>query len=437
MTASQRVFALVQWTTVAAMAACGNTGAGAPADVNVGEADAGAGADAANEAKVGDQTMEMASGDATGGPDASADTGSATIPPGYCGVGGTSGVPMPSADFFPAFYEAYCARMVECFPIWFGEWQGAIDACAAQPSQLPWAEGRGNGYDSSKAGLCLQAIRKQACAKILGKHPPVCQATFRGKGAAPGSPCAVANDCESGWCNEALAGSCGECSELPRAKGQNCDINVQCACDLSCLSGVCALAQSAGDGDPCLDDDHCKLGSICEIQGFGVPSVCSPKSKLGEPCSENGHCEGSLACLRGAQDGGKCRAPSGVGAPCGDILEKGCKPGLVCATLYDKATSVKKTKCLPVKNLGDACESGFQCGGATAACIDGTCAIKSGVGGKCSGGWMSECMDGLTCVAGTCTKTLGKLGSCSAALGAECLSKLPCVAGKCAELVCK
>ncbi|MEE2757982.1 MAG: hypothetical protein VYA30_15095 [Myxococcota bacterium] len=82
-----------------------------------------------------------------------------------------------------------------------------------------------------------------------------------------------------------------------------------------------------GDGQPCVDDTHCS-STLC-LGASTCSGICSPRSGLGQPCSDacigQCECEPNLIC-----DQGLCRRPQQVGTACN--RESVCEGAPVFAT---------------------------------------------------------------------------------------------------------
>jgi hypothetical protein len=148
----------------------------------------------------------------------------------------------------------------------------------------------------------------------------------------------------------------------------------------------------------------------------GSAPVCDPSLGLC-PCSDDGACEGELACVDGlCIDPCEFSYQCGSGKVCangacveGCDVESPCSPGYTC----DKDICV-----LDPQN--PECTSAADCGGAPAVCSDGLCSLG------CSSS--AECEDGEVCdvAAGACIDDPSPTPACSTT--ADCVGVQLCLA---------
>lgn len=209
-------------------------------------------------------------------------------------------------------------------------------------------------------------------------------------------------------CTSALdAASCGElldhvfpaaCQLLPgpRANGQPCSSNAQCATTRCAYGagracGMCTLL--GGIGDPCAADVDCSNGAICGGNSCRVPGV------LGASCDAAQRCAYPLACAAG-----RCVVALGLGAACSFAADS--------CSRYDGLFCGSSSKCEPWLSgtSGQACN---QTRNGWAACSGGSTCLETGEGDTCLGpledGDVCDplhgpyCLAPAQCLGGICT----------------------------------
>src|SRR5262249_25587381 len=74
------------------------------------------------------------------------------------------------------------------------------------------------------------------------------------------SPCAAANGCSVGACNEGAK----TCSATPGNNGAPCDDGNVCTVNTTCLNGACVGGQPVNEGMPCDDGSPCTSNTTCQ-----------------------------------------------------------------------------------------------------------------------------------------------------------------------------
>jgi hypothetical protein len=116
--------------------------------------------------------------------------------------------------------------------------------------------------------------------------------------------------------------------------GQECTAASDCAPNLVCAGGACALEGSVGLGGPCWASRDCAAGLFCQPQAdpTATAGVCAPAGDgdVGDPCATGAECQKGLVCqLFGF--GGTCQQAGNadLGESCTGLLD--CIAGLACA----------------------------------------------------------------------------------------------------------
>jgi hypothetical protein len=284
-----------------------------------------------------------------------------------------------------------------------------------------------------------------------------------------GNDCTTGDACSAGLCFGKPSCSCTEDKE--------CDDKDACTFD-TCNQGVCqfdaASDNPCDDGDACTQDDKCFEGKckpgtakICDDNNACTTDKCVPG--LGCVAGFNADvCDDGNACTQGdACSYGKC-----LGTPfCECKADADCNDGLDCT---DDACVAGKCASKPAGNgkacndgnsctVDDTCQSGECLPGKAKACDDqnpcttDACDVKTGnctttpnttpcndndfctsndacKEGKCQGGGVTNCDDGMQCTNDSCDPGSGcgnspKSGSCED--GNPCTEGDYCGTGEC------
>jgi uncharacterized membrane protein YgcG len=229
-----------------------------------------------------------------------------------------------------------------------------------------------------------------------------------------GTPCALASDCQSGFCADGVccnsacnAGPCDACSFTAGAAA----------------NGTCVLltGPACNDGDGCTQSDTCQAG-VCT----GGPAViCAPP----DPCHNAGTCDPVKGCISTAKpDGAAC----GDGDACtqGDTCQAGVCTGGVAVVCTALDTCHVPGKCDPATGV---CTNLVKPD--TAACDDGNACTQADtcLGGVCKGANPIDCAAADECHgAGTCDSKTGVCSTMAKPDGAPCAGGT-CNAGICAS----
>jgi hypothetical protein len=226
-------------------------------------------------------------------------------------------------------------------------------------------------YDSLAAATCFSQVAHQAACAVSASAP-TCALVFTGT-APTGDGCFANDECASRLCGNYTSP------------------------DTCCARGTC-LPRLAANA-PCTANDHCIDGYGCTAARAGVTGSCQPLAAAGQPCTSQVECEPALQCDRAGS--GTCTATLGIGAPC-QASGPSCDR---IASFCDEASGTCQAR-LPV---GAACRATGQ--DATsgcvryAACVDGICAEKPGLGEACQipdGGDAAQACRAGRCTNGTC-----------------------------------
>jgi hypothetical protein len=169
-------------------------------------------------------------------------------------------------------------------------------------------------YFPEKVGACLDRLSSRSCEQFAeslystpnpyypynspyyaGTVPPsafACDDLFAPV-QGPGELCQADQDCREGFCVATL-GADKRCQALAQV-GQACPsypVNVRCAPDLYCASGICR--QIGKEGDTCYDTysaTACESGLTCASGVYPAASTCKPKLADGSACTLAVNCK--------------------------------------------------------------------------------------------------------------------------------------------------
>lgn len=177
--------------------------------------------------------------------------------------------------------------------------------------------------DSTEASECkaLKAmgdacIVNDACAAGLYCHEQTCQPLSAMKPAssaalAQGEACNVYASRPAPSCEASLlcvgvdpASGDGTC-DSPRASGESCFVDVECAGALSCLGRDAVTMQLGTCGEREEIGERCTVNDGCK-SGYCASGVCAAKKKAGEACVQ-----GDGSCETRCSDSGVCEEPGG------------------------------------------------------------------------------------------------------------------------------
>jgi hypothetical protein len=316
--------------------------------------------------------------------------------------------PAPSHDVPTA--AAFCAAVMSGEAELIGRCFDATPEYVAAMKALPFvdcaelvpfvAAGR-IAYDPQRGATCAAFFSGQSCAEAVwdGEGGGLdCARVFRGT-VAPGSACAVWDECADGYCDTTAA-----------------------------CQGTCVAYRAAGE--TCAPTDLCAPGLACDSDGTGT-CVAPSYPGLGEPCGRFWPgCAPGLFC-----DGGTCAAQVASGSClAGDLV---CAAGTTC--VRDSYLNPTRAECVPFATVGEACGAwtGVCSFGAWCDASSGTCAAAPPLGGSCGGA--VTCLPGAFCdtAAGACRAALGPGATCTRR--DQCASGLACDlagSGTCAPTAC-
>jgi hypothetical protein len=272
---------------------------------------------------------------------------------------------------------AYCGRLQSCSMIAIQVRYGNVATCQAlwKTQCLLSNHAPSVGTTAALQAACTEALAGWDCSAFLVTQatPPACVPP---PGALPnGAPCAVRQQCQSGFCDFAPGQRCGTCGTPPSAGA-------------SCVSTSCSLGFSCGGA---------------------APVTCQPAGLLGQPCGLSIPCIGGLVCLGGSTTTmGTCKPPATMSdAPCAfDATGNTCDPDLGLACNAGKGTC----QSLVLKPPGEGCavvgDQWVQC--SAGSCVRGVCVARPALGAPCELGGVScippaECITADGGTTGTCT----------------------------------
>ncbi|MFZ5890673.1 MAG: hypothetical protein ACOY0T_06445 [Myxococcota bacterium] len=189
-------------------------------------------------------------------------------------------------------------------------------------------------------------------------------------------------------------------SACQAASAEACRLKQQAFCqalvptDFSDAKGA-ACIKAVGDAYKDADLTGAELKTVLEL-GAPCNAIIRGPSGQGETCTGDRNCDATkgLSCvLRGGSTSGTCQVPElvGPGQRC-SALQQVCGEGFYCDT----------KNCIAVKELGESCTSGYECGSAALCSNDGACVAKLALGMACN--VADECASGV-CYSVNGTKT--------------------------------
>jgi hypothetical protein len=238
-----------------------------------------------------------------------------------------------------------------------------------------------NGKTVALVEACTQAYAGWACTDYLNDEniPPACQQATGSF--TNGTVCAVAGQCQTGFCATAPGASCGTCTPLPAA-GASCAQLTTCGAGLTCTSDTMTCVPLAAEGAACGKGAPCGAGLSCvgadaatNTQGACQAAVetsgatCDPTLKTGPTCDRNA----GLVC-NGASTTCQAIVLAAAGQPCGDVGSQtatcstegicvgasGTTPGTCTAAAADGAVCDAATSCIePGRCVGSSGDSGI------------------------------------------------------------------------------
>jgi hypothetical protein len=277
-----------------------------------------------------------------------------------------------------AYAYAYCGRLQACSPTALQLRYPTIASCEAtfRAVCLNAATVPSTGSTPATVEACIAALPGWACSDFLYSQntPPGCQEASGSR--ANGSPCAVRQQCQSGYCGFAPGAACGTCAAMPQA-GDSCAAT-QCPPGLTCVQPSATCVAYAEVGAACGGAQPCNDGLTCVGATSTSTGMCqSGTQTLGGACAFGGAgCDVFAALSCNAMSGTCVTAPLGVaGAACGEVENQ---------TAYCIAGTCPRGNCVASAAVGEACDlaDGPPCLG-TARCIvtgdsgtSGTCQIN-------------------------------------------------------------
>ena len=296
-----------------------------------------------------------------------------------CGGGG--GV---SAEDYPdALADARCKNLVAC------EGQPDSSTCAdslvfagndLETILADIASGKVK-YDESQAKKCLDEVKAAGCSfdGFQNGTDSACNHVFTGT-VAMGGACFTDVECAGG-------ASCAQTD-------QNCDPST------ACCAGTCGAPEPApvAIGGACSDSSGCQGAAFCKApaSGSGMGTCTALLTTEGAPCEDLDACVDPMYCDLDFQTFmGVCTKAAASGATCDNSTLLPCADGRD----YCDATTMK---CVRAADVGAACPDGVDCVG-YAACVNGTCVAKPGLGGTCVVDQDPSCLGTLECTGGKCT----------------------------------
>jgi hypothetical protein len=354
---------------------------------------------------------------------------------------GTTGEAIALAEFFDLAEAAYCGWAVRC-----GAFAEAADCRAVEffetiyPPRL-LAEARLDGGDGGQAVEYLLASAEAGRLVFDAEAAATCLAYVEARGCeVPGSY--VAEEAEAAGkaaCDAILRGTTvenGPCllsAECAPQDGRTMVCGFDPTCSDGCCIGGCRPLAALPIGTPCNFNSRCEAGSYCAFDSdTGMFTVCTAKQPIGGACQGNDECVADAYCDFSA---GECLALGGVGEPCADFGDGGCKPGLYCAD----PGYLGDGRCHEFAPLGGACLADWYlgCGPLGSVCDlqAEQCVVAPGPGEACPSGTcgLTSSCDWNT---GTCV-ALGREGEPCGYESLRCAGALQCDGWDPAEARCR
>ena len=184
-----------------------------------------------------------------------------------------------------------------------------------------------------------------------------------------GAPCAIVEQCQSGFCALPNNHACGTCQPIPVA-GASC-ATAGCPAGLSCQAGTCVAYGLVGAA--CSSTQPCNEDLACAPSATPGSNVCQPSvATMGASCSFTG-----LAC---------------------DLTL-----GLTCNAMTSQCETVQVVQ--PGQACGIVAYQNVLCAGG--ACVHGTCVANIPEGGACDTTNGVECFPSARCIVTTDGGTQG------------------------------
>jgi len=197
--------------------------------------------------------------------------------------------------------------------------------------------------------------------------------------------------CASGLCARGLRCASDLICRVPRAPGELCSTDGDCASPLVCRSDCqldpmcrnrCVVRPTSQSGLACgIDTFSCGEGTLCHMS---TRRECGPSA---------GRCLSDLDCpvdeVCGRMGFQQCSPLPALGEYCGDRFQ--CRTGLACEP--------RSFTCVVAPGLGETClglEFGFQQCAPGLTCRGSVCAARGGLGEACSFG-LDSCEGDLGC----------------------------------------
>jgi hypothetical protein len=283
----------------------------------------------------------------------------------------------PLAKACDSAAKAACARVSSCSSRFLIDFlYGDSATCEARSSASCYAATSANGSQWTADGVdtCAGQYSAYPCQKFFeGSAPPAC---IVDGSLAEGAPCAVADQCASGYCSADHVTACGTCQSAPPL------------------------------GHTCRVDADCGRGRACVKASGAATGVCADWVALSQPCDTKRPCAPGLSCV-GAND------PTP-----GTCMNAGSSTFTAC-----DATAATKPGCDPL--LGLVCVSGM-CKKVTENAAGQTCGLVSASFYSCKAG--AACIKSSPMNAtGICTAAAEDGKACDEVNGPPCLAPAKCI----------
>ncbi len=234
----------------------------------------------------------------------------------------------------------------------------------------------GTAQTPAHVQACTAAYPSESCTDFFDDDPVAACVPPAGS-LMTGAACGASGQCASTYCAIADDQVCGTCQPLPAA-GAPCQVQADCGRDLACAiptgadggAGSCAPFGAAGAtcltgvapcaaGLSCVGDDVAtSTMGTCKASGASVGTACDATRKTAAACDS----DIGLVCIPTAQGSGvgTCQKIqlAGAGEPCGDI---GAAPITGFAVCQDGGQCVKTSPTATMGVCAGAAADGSAC----------------------------------------------------------------------------
>jgi len=224
---------------------------------------------------------------------------------------------------------ARCVHLESCSPTTVQLHYGDVMTCESVfgASCLASIAAPSSGQTAASEEACAQAIADWNCGDYIDNQNPPPSCAQRTGMLANGASCAVAAQCQTGFCAIAPGQACGVCAAEPKP-GDPCDQLITCGrMTLVCSAATSTCVAYAQEGGSCAPGQPCVSGFTCvgADTNTGAAGTCKPAAAhQDDPCSFTGAgCDlfSGLACNAATSQCGIAQV-GGAGAACGLVADQ-------------------------------------------------------------------------------------------------------------------